>query len=300
MSDWLDDIDGEVEKPDDGEERGLEEIAPDAMTLEEAKETDPVWRILIWSDPGLGKTHFAYTMPEPVCFIDTEGKADTIAHKFDKQVHLWQPTDYDEARDALDQAVDVLQYTRGELGGPRGTIVVDSMSVIWGWSQQKYVDEYYFDKDITEAREEFSTGFGSGKSDWKKIKDFHNDKFRKKMLDTDFHLCWTARREDDYETMMEQDVRNADKPAGEKQNPYKATDIIRITEDAEGKPVGILQKSGLVKSRYAGLKYPTFPKHKEVTRSIEEQEIDGVSTDEIETGYEVTVAEGRPKFQDND
>lgn len=295
---WVDDIEDSTEEEvaAHAAEPTPAEVAPNAMTIDEAAERKPTWRILLWGDPGKGKTHFSYTMPEPVCIIDTEQKADVIAHKFDREVYLWQPSNYDEAREALAEAIEVLDMKNGEDNG-RGTIVVDSMSVVWGWSQSKYVDEFYPGKDVEDV--ELSTGFGSGQSDWKKIKEYHNANFRQVMLDTEYHLCWTAMREDDYEAIIEEGANRADKPAGEKENPYKASDIIRIAENSEGKPVGLLQKSALVspKNYYKGLEFPTFEKHRKISREIEEMETEG-DVDPAQLSYDVDLVEGKPTATD--
>lgn len=279
MSNWLDELD----------ESGSGGFS--GMSLEEAQDTSYLWRILVWSDPGRGKSHFAYTMPQPIVFIDTEGKADAIAHKFDGDIFLWQPEDYEEAVDSLEEAINLLK-TAKEKTGEIGTIVVDSMSVMWGWAQQHYVNEYYFGKDMSEV--ELTSGLGGGQSDWKVIKDFHNEKFRKKMLNTKFHLCWTAMREDDYETILEQGKQRADKPGGEKENRYKISDEIRFREDDDGATIGILKKSGLIRHKYSGLKWPTFEKHQKLTREIEEAELSEHDATTVDYSYDVTVTEGLP------
>lgn len=271
----------------------VSDIASGALTPEEAREKQHLWRVLIWGPPGVGKTHFTYSMPGPVCIIDTEGKAHDIAHKFDKEFYLWQPTNYDEAIDAVSEALDVLHAYRDETGTV-GTLAVDSISIMWGWSQQKYVKEYYGpNKDTSDV--EFSAGFGSGQSDWKKIKEYHNVRFRQPMLDSPFHLCWTAMSEEDYEAALEGQSR--DKPAGEKENVYKVDHIIHLSEDDEGIRRAELEKSGLIKHRFAGLEDPTFDKMQEIVNDIDEAEIsdEPVDVNEI-TEYDIEVFRGNPRF----
>jgi hypothetical protein len=274
-------------------------VAPNAMNTKQAAEEPYLWRILGWAEPGKGKTHFGFTMPEPVCIIDTEGKAHNLASKFEDRVtYIWQPEDYDEARNNLDEAIRVLDQYLEE--GHRGTIVVDSMSEMWEWSKQKYVSKVYDGKSLEEVN--LSSNMGqSGKSDWKVIKRYHNKRFREVMLDTPFHIYWTAMQTDDYEQIIEGAEGNPKKPVGERDNPYKVDQILRFVENSKGVPVGQLQKNGLSKYRYAGLRYPTFPKHKEACDSIrfaEDEGMDPMLNDVL--GHGAHVVEGNPERWNND
>lgn len=268
-------------------------LAPDALSHDEAQDSEYKWRILVWGEPRTGKTHFSYTPPEPLAFIDTEGKGDSISHKFDfgeDRFAMWQPDDYDEAMEALTQALDFLRFWRDE-EDEIGSLVVDSISIMWEWSKQKYVEDFYPGRDIDDVN--LTSGFGGSNSDWKVIKKYHNKDFRQPMLDSDFHLVWTAMAEEDYSRKMEEDLPyTPDKPAGEKSNRYKVTDVLRIVENDDGIPVGMLEKTGLTKYRYSGLQYPTFNKHRETIREIEEAELDGIEPDEMDLTHDVTVAEG--------
>ena len=282
----------------------LDGLAQNAMTKEEADAQSRRQGIMIWGDPGMGKTHFAYTMPDPVCIIDTEGKSDDISHKFDGTGNgdpfIWQPSDYDGAVQALEEAFDVLERFH-EQAGILGTIVVDSMSIMWDWSQQKYVDFAYPTKDDVEEVE-FSSSMGrSGESDWKQIKRYHNVKFRQRIIDSPYHFCWTQMRGDDYAAVMEGESQTPpDKPVGEKENVYKANYIINVKEDSDGAPVGNLEKSALTKHNYTGLRYPTFNKHDNIL-----QELDAVETDnsdrsirDIEQEFDITLIKGNPSYVD--
>lgn len=283
----------------------VKDIAPNAMTVTEAAEQERRWTTMVWAEPGMGKSHFSMSAESPVCVIDTEGKADELAHKFADEGEfddpfIFQPSDFDEAKEALEQSLTLLDAFREE-HGVVGTIAVDSMSVMWGWSQQKYVDKFYpHAEDPSEV--ELSTGFGSGKSDWKQIKNYHNVQFRQKMIDSPYHLVWTAMSEDDYDAQINENRRDAEKPAGEKENVYKVDEVIRLKEGPDGAPVGELQKSGKVKHRYTGLRYPTFPKHQELIEAIDDAEAGNGSIAQVEAKFGVNVVEGNPAYvqQDDD
>lgn len=301
MTDFLDSIGDE-----DGTETEFDQlsaIAGDSFSLSDMKDRECIWRIMIWSLPGMGKSHFAYTMPKPVCFIDTEGKADIIAHKFDMEdedFRMWQPKSYAEAKTALDQSIAYLTHFK-ETEGRIGTIVVDSMSIMWELAQQHHADQFYGGNKPAEG---FKSAIGSsGTGDWVHIKRYHNAEFRQVMLDSPFHLLWTAMEDEDYSKKMQEGLQVVPmKPAGEKNNAYKVTDVIRLEEDGEGRPVAMCQKSGLLKHRYAGLAYPTFDKHKDLTETIEKMEIDGTEVpDSMEyDGNTVYITEGVPRFMNED
>ena len=247
----------------------LSSLAPNAMDIGEASEKESQHKIMVWADPGQGKTHFCYTMPGPICFIDTEGKADDIAYKFeDKEVYIWQPSDFDEACQHRDEALNFLSEYNSQTG-ERGTIIVDSMAVMWEWSQYKFIEEWYPNTPPEDVNIELQ--------DWPKIKEYHNKHFRKPFESCDFHVGWTSTRKDDVGEVISNDNidKAPDKPGGEKDNAYKVNSIIRLDLNENGVPVGDLQKSGLTRFKYIGLERPTFPKHKELLEEIQRIEAEG-------------------------
>lgn len=264
----------------------LSSLAPSAMDVDEAAEKEHTWKIMFWGDEGVGKSHACYTMPEPVCFIDTENKADDIAHKFqEKEVHIWQPNDFDEAVEYRDEALSFLSEYESQVG-EKGTLVVDSMAVMWDWAKAKYIDKYYNNtdpEDVTLSLE-----------DWAPIKKIHNDRFRKPMESCDYHVAWTATRKDDVQASIENELDSTpDKPGGETDNKYKVNSIIRLKLNKNGIPVGILQKSGVLRFKYYGLTRPTFEKHKEIVNHIEEIESNGAETvEEVEQQYSLDYTVG--------
>lgn len=275
----------------------LEEVAPDAMSKTEAVKKPKLDTTLVWADPGDGKTHYAYTMPNPVVVIDTEGKAHEIAHKFDgitdDDPFIIHVEDYDEAVKAVQQALNVLNAYKEEFD-VRGTLVVDSMSKIWDWSKIKYMDEYYPNTD----NDEIELGFGTDIDNWKVIKEIHNEDFRALMLNAGFNVCWTARRKDDIGKKMDEGLDyTPQKPEGEKSNVYEANTVLHVhRNNPESVPEAQLEKSGRIKHHYSGLTFPTYEKHQEVIEAIEEVEIEGGDMSSVEEEYDVNVFEGKPKY----
>jgi hypothetical protein len=278
----------------------VSDIAPDVITQEEATSEDNAWSILVWGQPGVGKSHFLHTCPDPLVVIDTEKKAQKIAHKFtDKEVYLFQPDNFEESLDALHQGLDILDHFRYE-EDTIGTIGVDSMTDMWEWAQRAYARQYYpTTDDFADAQEQFTTGFGKGESDWKIIKEMHNGKLREMMVDTPYHLCWTAQSKDDYAAAIEDDV-DRQKPDGEKKNEYQADTVLHIEEDDQGIPVGSLEKCGLVKNGFRGLYYPTFEEVVEIVEDIDQAETssEGIDRSEV-TDYDVEIVTGNPRYRDD-
>lgn len=294
----------ETEDSDESASGGLDldisEVAPDAMNRAEATEKPNLDTTLVWADPGDGKTHYAYTMPDPVVVIDTEGKAHEIAHKFDgiteQDPFIFHAEDYDEAVEYTRQALQILNKYKEEFDA-RGTLVVDSMSKMWEWSKIKYMDEYY----PNTPNEEIELGFGTDIDNWKVIKEIHNEDFRDLMLNAGFNVCWTARRKDDINKKMEESLDyTPQKPEGEKSNVYEANTILHVhRNNAESVPEAQLEKSGRIKHHYSGLTFPTYDSHKEVVEAIEEVEVNGGDMSTVEEEYSVRVFEGKPKYHED-
>jgi hypothetical protein len=253
----------------------ITDIAPEASSKEDAESVDHLWRFYVYGNPGVGKTHFACSMPEPVMFIDTEGKANAIFDKFDKEILYWDTEGYDEVTSALAQALDALEAVRaGEADGfdegTIGTIVVDSMALVWDWAQQKYVSMAYPGKSVDDV--EFQSALQGGReSDWKAIKRLHNEEFRKRMIRSDFHLCWTATSSEDYGAVLSGETDEPpEKPDGEKNNVYKCSELLHIFEGDEGRPMANLRKSALTKIKFGRMLWPDFHKVQSTIVSMHE------------------------------
>lgn len=255
----------------------INSIAPDAVDKAKEDESpvlDHLYRILIYGNPGTAKTHFAYSMPEPVCIIDTEGKADAISNKFDKQILYFDADGYEEAREALNQSMDFLQQWEEE-HDQKGTIVVDSITEMWDWAQQRHIEMKHpnasgpDDVNLKSALQSDSGG------DWQHIKRLHNERFRDAMLMADYHICWTAKSQEDYAAIMSGEADDPPaKPSGEKNNIYKATELIHTFEGQDGTPHANLKKTALTKWKFANLEWPTFPKAKEIVETVAQAEAD--------------------------
>ena len=273
--------------PDGGSEdsHGPPEFG-DALTPQEAAAGDRRWKVLVWGPPKLFKTHFCFTTPAPVAFLDLEGKADDISLKFsEREIRIWQPkrmtaepdTKFRRAKKALLQALEWLDWHR-EHNDQLGTIVVDSMSLMWEWAQFHHKIENYPTKDPDEI--ELSAHFKSSKeSDWAVIKEYHNGEFRDLITDSPYHFCWTAMEREDYKKRLEEDssIRFME-PKGEPNNDYKADTVIRARKDDDRGKVGDLVGSNYTDNVFVGLQKPTFPKVRDAVERIAEVEATDEST----------------------
>ena len=245
-------------------------IAPDAMDSEESGSKEHIWRVLAYGNPGTGKTHYGFTMPEPVFCIDTENKAHSITDKFDKEIYLFEVDNYDEAVNTLNQSLDALQKFWEE-ENTRGTIMVDSMANLWDWAQQKYMEMAYPGRDANEV--DFQSALqGGNDSDWQSIKRLHNERFREKMVTSPYNLYWTSTSREDYGAILQGSDDPPAKPTGEKNNVYKATEVLHFYEGEDGKPTANLKKNAQTKWRFGGLQYPTHDKVSEIINSVVEAE----------------------------
>lgn len=284
-----------TEEPDT-DDTGVEkdpfaDLAEGSVSRQEAADSDTLWRVMPWGREETGKTHFSLTMPRPVAYIDTEQKADDLAGKFDGTIRFWEVEDYSEALEAVKAAEEYLGAWLEERGR-RGTIVVDSMSDMWEWSQEEYVSRYYPTEDSA-GDVSFSSAMEGGADDWKEIKRLHNKQFRRRLIETDFHLCLPSKATEAYSEVIEGEAsKPPDKPSGEKENVYKVNHVLHLRKTDDGRE-GTLEKSGLTKYGFRGLEDPTFPKLREVVEDIREAEESdsNVPLGQV-TSESVTIGEG--------
>lgn len=231
-------------------------IAPKATSRDEAAQRDKSKTLLVWGAEGTGKSHIAHSAPQPICYIDTEGKADELADKFEgKEIHYWKPESYEEAADALDDALAVLdQYYQA---GHRGTIVVDSMGVMWEWAQVHHMLQTRPSADSL-AEVQFKGAFGQEDGgDWQEIKAYHNTQFRDRILNSPYHAVLTAGRKEKYDYDGET-MDTMWKPDGEKHNKYAVKDVVRLQTNSEGKTAGNLRKAARTRRSFIGLEWPDW------------------------------------------
>lgn len=306
VSDMEDDSDdATIEKNEDDGTSSSVDGSPDIPVPDNAERVDEVaererrWKIMVWGRPGLFKTHFGCTMPEPVALLDLEGKAQDTAKKFrEREICIWEPDDFRDAQSHLSEALDWLRAYR-DATGQIGTVVVDSMGMAWEWAQTQYKTEAY---PMTENEEvTLSSNLGSSKdSDWQHIKGMHNSEFRRWMVDSDFHFLWTAGEKKDIRRVMSTDKDDDRTPMtneGEKNNSHKADTILRARYDDQHGKVGDLVKSNFTNNKFVEMELPTFGKLEGVIEGIEAAEADpeGVRRSEINKEHDVKVIRGKPK-----
>jgi len=109
-------------------------------SLKQAKEERGI-KVLCYGNFSTGKTHFALTATKPIYILDTENGASPLAEKFPdaKILNISNMTnDNVEEREEVQnfesyqQAVDYLCSLPDE---EVGTVIVDSISDIWEWTQ---------------------------------------------------------------------------------------------------------------------------------------------------------------------
>lgn len=279
----------------------ITDIAASGQSKTKAQEQGKLWRVLIYGNPGTCKTHFGLTMPEPIMFLDTEGKGSEILDKFEQEVVYFDVNGYDEATQALAEALDTLDAVQaGDVDdfveGHLGTIMVDSMAEMWDWAQQKYVSMAYPGKDVDDI--EFQSALEGGReSDWKAIKRLHNDEFRERIVDSDYHFCWTAKSGEDYGAVLSGEADEPPmKPDGEKNNIYKCSELLHVFEGPQGRPLGNLKKTSLTRLKFGSLPWPEFEKMQETIQTLHDAETSDsdVHLDDLEDELGVDVFTGDP------
>lgn len=267
-------------------------LAPDATRREAAAKSETPKTLMVWGKQGLGKSHVAHSAPAPIAYIDTEGKADELADKFDgKEIYYFDASDYEEAVNALEQAEDLLAAYLDE--GIRGTIVVDSLTRMWEYAKVDYAEWRYQTDDLTEVN--FQSGL-EGEDDWKQIKARHNDQFRDRILELPYNVVFTAGRKEDYEYDGE-DFETKWQPDGERWNEYSVRDVVRLRVGSDGQTVGDLRKSAPTRCSFVGLDWPDWDSiYDAIQRMDEAERADG----DIDVGdWDFGVVKGQP-IEDSD
>jgi len=267
-------------------------IAPDAKTREEAIEEENPRDTLVWGQEGTGKTHVAHTAPGPIAYIDTEGKADEIADKFDKEVFYFEVANYQEASDALDRAFDLLSAYRNE--GVTGTVVVDSLTKMWGWAKEDYQQLAYPSADGP-GEVDFKSAL-QGEDDWTQIKRRHNTEFRQRIVESPYNSVFTATAKEDYNAVMQGASGKPMVPDGEKDNAYVVMEVVRLRVNDDGTTVGDLHKSARTRRSFKDLQWPDWDSIYDAIDRIAEAE---KSEDTVDvSSWPFGVVDGKPTYVD--
>lgn len=276
-----------LQDPQNGTEPDLPDVdvgslAPGAVDVETAAKQEKPRTMLVWGPEGSGKSHICHTAPEPICYIDTEGKATELASKFsDKQIYYFEANDYKEAKEAVEQSFDVLsEYLEA---GVRGTLVVDSMTAMWEYAKVDWAKFAYQTEDLSEAN--FQSQL-EGENDWVEIKARHNEEFRDAILEQPYNVVFSSGQKEGYYT--EEEVV----PDGEKWNRYAVKEVVQLRRDGEGQAVGDLRKAAKTRYSFVGLEWPVWDSiYEAIDRVYEaEQSPDAVDVSE----WEFSVVKGQP------
>lgn len=157
------------------------------FTAPDAEERDGhVW--LFYGGQGTGKTYTAMSSKnEPVLIIDTELRSDITASEFpDADIKIFEPAEISfedvDPDDPLEDAIDipasidninnavisiVNACREGDLEG--GTVVVDSATDLWSWTQEWGKQRLMDSNDVDEATFRLENQF-----DWGMIKNKHH------------------------------------------------------------------------------------------------------------------------------
>lgn len=150
----------------------------------EEKRKAHVW--LLYGGQGTGKTYTSMMFPQPVFLIDTELRSDLTAREFpDRDIRVFEPGEISfdniEGDNPLEDAIDVSRsldnvnnavislvkgYRDGDLEG--GTVVLDSVTDLWDWSQEWGKQRLMQAGDVNEANFRLENQF-----DWGMIKNKH-------------------------------------------------------------------------------------------------------------------------------
>lgn len=284
---------GQGQADPDGDESGsmpdvdVSSLAPDAVGVDEAASAETARTLMVWGPEGAGKSHVAHTAPEPICYIDTEGKADELAPKFDdKQIFYFQADDYEQAVAAMNQSLDVLSEFLEQ--GVRGTLVVDSMTAMWEYAKVDYAEHAFQTDNLAEV--EFKSEL-EGEKDWTKIKARHNTEFRDRILEQPYHVVMTSGQKEDYNAVFDGGGKQM-VPDGEKWNRYAVKDVVRLRRDDDGLTVGDLKKAAKTRYSFLGLEWPTWDSIYDAIDRIVDVENSPGQTDI--SNWEFDVVEGQP------
>jgi hypothetical protein len=268
-------------------------IAPNAERRADRAGHETPRQLLVWGQEGTGKTHVAHSAPEPIAYIDLEGKADELADKFDKELYYWTPEDFDEAKKALDEALELLAAYHEK--GVRGTIVVDSMTTLWEMVKVDYAKWAYQTDKLSEVN--FQSQL-EGSDDWSKIKARHNEEYRDRILESPYHVVFTSGAKEDYNAVMQGADGKPMTDDGERRNRYEVKDVVRLRVDDQGRTVADLHKSARTRYSFAGLPWAEWD---DIYGAIDDISAAEQSDEAVDTSqWDFDVYEGQPIVEEGD
>jgi len=106
------------------------------VPLSEAHKQRKSMKIGIWGPEGIGKTHFALTMPEPIYIVDTEFGVPQLFPKFTESSITYLDVCVMDEDDKI-MTIASLEYAEEAVKDlaklEEGTIIIDSGTDIWSW-----------------------------------------------------------------------------------------------------------------------------------------------------------------------
>ncbi len=209
-------------------------------------------KVLVYGEPGTGKTFFALSFPR-VALIDTEGGADLYGGRFDFDVLRTK---------SFGDILEAVEAVKADHGRTWQTLVIDPISVVWQVLQDA-------GQQAAEAR---AMRYGRAaddvlltQRDWGLIKRRLYSAMTE-LVNLPVNVILTAHLRDMLETRrdsrgQEVAVKVGERPDAEKKTGYWPDVIIRLVVD-KGEHVGIIEKdrSGLFKvgQRVPNVNYSHF------------------------------------------
>lgn len=219
---------------------------------------------LVYGGPASGKTFFALSFPEPICFIDTENRADITRSVLfgDKDVRIHEPLELKmDVNKSMDDVFDevtsinnlsnvlsnyVSDINSGKITG--GTLVIDSVTDVWKWIQSWGFEKLGKMKTAggkSKADEDMQTV--TDQRDWKLMNNKHEGMILvlRALTRRGFNVVFTARERTvpDYVTDKPQ---NEERIKSQKELPY-ASDVILNLRKNNGRYLAYCDKLGVQK-----------------------------------------------------
>jgi len=237
--------------------------------------------ILVYADSNSGKTYFANTAPEPIYYIDTEGRESKTRqfHFPGKKIYITSPLDIREDYKKLNEMENVVDMEKsidnlvnalieisnkvksGEI--TEGTIVIDSMTDVWSWVQEQMKIKLAKTGGVDIAKERIKNQWDWGPITKKYLSILMSVK---SFTDKGINVVLTSRekKSPDYLAQPE-NVMFEEKIKTQKDTPFHMSTIINI---------------GLRK-----IKTPTGIKSKRIARI---EKLESISCDEIQEIEDIT------------